>query len=64
MDRKQTETIHVRFSPDEIRMIDAYCSAVDRHKSGLVRHALWSMMRRDKRRVPQEFHDIIGASDE
>ena len=56
----RTVRISARVTEAEYAMIADYAKAVDRDMAGLVRHAVMSMLRRDKRRVNAKYHAELG----
>jgi len=56
----RTRRIEAKVSEEEHAMIEAYAQAVDRDIAGLVRHAVLSLLRRDKRRVDEKYHEVLG----
>ena len=59
----RTRRISCRVTEDEYAMIEAYAKAVDRDLAGLVRHAVFSMLRRDRRRVRVTYHALLESED-
>ena len=56
----KTAWIKARVTEDEYAMIKEYASQVDRTMAALLRHAIMSLLRRDKRRVDERWHELIG----
>ena len=59
----RTIRISARVTDEEYAMIADYAKAVDRDMAGLVRHAVMSMLRRDKRRVRANYHALLESED-
>ena len=55
----RTVKVGAYFTPAEYDMLWRYSKAVDRDMAGLVRHALFSALRRDRRRVDTKYHSLL-----
>lgn len=56
----KTKRITARVTDEEYAMIEAYARMVDRDMAALLRHSIMSLLRRDKRRVDERWHELIG----
>lgn len=57
MNRTRKVSCHV--TEEEYRMLKEYGDAVDRDMADLLRHALRSLLRQDKRRVPERHVKLL-----
>ena len=60
---KRIHRMSARLTNEEREMITAYKQAVHRDDAGLVRHAVFSLLRQDRRRVPERFHALLFPED-